>query len=307
MKFKTFKITIGIIALLQFSLSSTVENSSTSATELKSKTISAIKNTNNIKSQATLTSTNSNNLKSKVLSKNKNKSNTILKAFKRSSFYRLNGVNPPLLGLDTGEHVVPKEEFPKHINKPKVNDPSMEKGHLTQILQDWQMISSDAFTDKAKFPDIYVKDNKTSYKIKLDDLKFRVNDAHDKDKGAGTNIPHDKNCFWFRLSGLHLYYSNTKSDYNILGAITIEDVVGVISLRGTHHGYHCYIVKDEMGIEWKICSASEEKRNLWVCTIQATLGSKLEHFCPGAEKDKVVVERNVRDNLLILFFKINIK
>ena len=58
------------------------------------------------------------------------------------------------------------------------------------------------------------------------------------------NLPHDKNCFWFRLSGLNIYYSSTKSDYNILGAVQIAEVLGVISLEGDHTGYHCFIVKD---------------------------------------------------------------
>jgi hypothetical protein len=273
MKFKTFKIIIGIIALIQLSISSTVENSSQSG------------NKNTIKALST------NNLKSKVLTKNKSHSKskvTLREVYRRQAFYELNGVH------NQTQYQVPKKEFPKTINQPLVDDPHAENGEMTQILNDWQMISSDAFLDKGRFPDVYVADSKTAYKIKLDNMKFRVNDAHKKITSQKDNLPSDKNCFWFRLSGLNLYYSSTKSDYNILGAITIKDVVGVISLRGDHFGYHCYVVIDDKQTEWKICSASIEKRNLWVCTIQETLGVKLESFCRNAEQPHVV-ERNVCD------------
>jgi hypothetical protein len=277
MKFKTFKIIISIIALIQFTVSSTLENSSNTE----------------IKSTSTIKTSSSNNLKSKMLLKSKSQSHskskskvTLREIYKRNEFYKANGIYPP-------HFEIPKEEIPDTINQPLVKDPSKVKGENTQILMDWQMISSEAFLDKGKFPDVFIADTNSLYKIKLDNLKFRVNDAHQKIDQQNKNLPHDKNCFWFRLSGLNLYYSSTKSDYNILGAISIEEIIGVISLRGDHTGYHCYIVKDKSMTEWKICSASIEKRNLWVCTIQKQLGAKLESFCPGAEKEEVIVERNV--------------
>ena len=274
MKFKTFKIIIGIIALIQFSFSSSVENSS--KTEMKS--------------------TSSTNLKSKMLLKNKSQAKTTLTArdrYRRSAFYEANGVAP-------APFKIPKEQIPDKINQPLVPDPYKVRGEMTQILMDWQMISSEAFTDKGRFPDVYVTDTNSWYKIKLDNMKFRVNDAHKKIDTQKDNLPHDKNCFWFRLSGLNLYYSSTKSDYNILGAITIEEVIGVMSLRGDHSGYHCYIVKDNLKTEWKICSAAVEKRNLWVCTIQKELGVKLEPFCDGGQKEHIVVDHHV--NKIFLYF-----
>jgi hypothetical protein len=137
-----------------------------------------------------------------------------------------------------------------------------------------------------------VKDTNSFYKIQLDNMKFRVNDAWNRIQDQKDNLPHDKNCFWFRLSGLNLYYSSTKSDYNILGAIQIKEVIGVISLEGDHTGYHCYIVKDQYNTEWKICSASKPKRNLWVCTIQLELGVPQEPFC-GKFDEKVVIYHDV--------------
>jgi hypothetical protein len=308
MKFKNFKILISIIALIQFTYSSLLEtrsktnslnsnqnqnqnqNQFSSTTQIKSNLSNSIKSTN----------TNTSNLKSKMLSKNKSTTKTttlsLSKLLKRSSFYQINGINPMISYIPAP----PVEEIPKKINQPKVDDPSSVKGEVTKILEDWLMISSDAFSDKGKFPDVYVADNKKPLKINLDSMKFRVNDAHKKIKDQKGNLPHDKNCFWFRLSGLNLYYSSTKTDYNILGAVKIADVVGVITLEGEHTGYECFIVKDNFDTEWKICSASKEKRNLWVCTIEETLGIKKDLFCDGKKEDIITYHDVINFTLIKL-------
>lgn len=255
MKFKTIKYIIGIFALIQLVISS------------------------NLESKTNLESTNK--IKSKAQSKNKSTSMSLSKLLKRNNFYSSNGVLPP-------PFKIPEEEIPKHINQPLVPDPHAVKGEMVKVLEDWQMVSSEAFTDKGKFPDVFIKDTNSWYKIKLDTMKFRVNDSWKRIPDQKDNLPYNKTCFWFRLSGLNLYYSNTKSDYNILGSIQIAEVVGVISLEGDHTGYHCYIVKDQFDTEWKICSASKTKRNLWVCTIEQELGVKQEPFCNGDDEKAVV-------------------
>jgi hypothetical protein len=277
MKFKTFKIIISIIALIQFSYSSSVENSSQTG------------NTNLLRASSGLKSQSSSTLKSKMLTNNRMRSQftlTTATMLRRSAFYEANG-------LPKTPFKIPKDEIPNKINQPLVPDPHKVKGEMTQVLMDWQMVASEAFQDKGRFPDVYVTDTNSWYKIKLDNMKFRVNDAHKRIKDQKDNLPENKNCFWFRLSGLNLYYSSTKSDYNILGAITIEEVIGVMTLKGDHSGYHCYIVKDNYKTEWKICSAAVEKRNLWVCTIQAELGVKQESFCNGGMAEAIIVDHHV--------------
>merc|ERR1711957_386271 len=172
----------------------------------------------------TATNTNKSSLKSKMLSKSKS-TTSLSSMLKRSAFYSANGVNPP-------PFKIPEDQIPKTINQPLVPDPYAVKGEMTKVLQDWQMVSSEAFSDKGKFPPVFVTDTNSWYKIKLDSMKFRVNDAYNRIKNQKDNLPVNKNCFWFRLSGLNLYYSSTTSDYNILGAIQISDVIGVISLEG---------------------------------------------------------------------------
>jgi len=291
MKFKTFKILIAIIALIQFNYSSTLE----SRTNTNTMNASHLTAKSQIKSSTT--NKNTSTLKNKMLSKNKSTSTSLSKLLKRSAFYEANGILPP-------PFKIPEDQIPKTINQPLVPDPHAVKGDMIKVLEDWQMVSSEAFSDKGKFPDVFVTDTNSWYKIKLDNMKFRVNDAHKRIPDQKDNLPHDKNCFWFRLSGLNLYYSSTKSDYNILGAIQIEEVIGVISLEGDHTGYHCYIVKDHYDTEWKICSASKEKRNLWVCTIEQELGVKQEPFCNGGMDEKVVINHDVsiKIYILILFY-----
>lgn len=288
MKFKNFKILISIIALINFTFSSSLEN--------KSRTNSLNSNQSKSQSQNKMTLNNSN----KSTNKNKSTSSTttlsLSKLLKRSSFYSLNGVAPPhaQMHIDDQEAYHRRQgEMPKEINKPIVTDPHSEFGKNTKILEDWLMISSEAFKDKSRFPDIYLHDQDRSIKIKIDNMKFRINDAHNRTE-VQENNPHDKNCFWFRLSGLNIYYSSTKTDYNILGAVQIAEIIGVISLEGDHTGYECFIVKDNYDTEWKICSASKEKRNLWVCTIEETIGTeKKDTFCSGGMKDDLVVYHDV--------------
>lgn len=172
------------------------------------------------------------------------------------------------------------------------------------FLADWLMISSEAFKDKNKFPDIFISQTGQYIRINTDSMNFRINDAHKKDQQE-ENLPREPNCFWFRLSGLNIYYSSTVSDLNILGSISISTVVGLINLENDHSGYFCFIIKDNSGIEWKICSQKVEKRNTWVCAIQSTLGVPKESFCNpngagaagsdgnSAAKGANVIEKNV--------------
>ncbi len=158
------------------------------------------------------------------------------------------------------------------------------------------MISSDAFRDKKQFPDIYIRQTDKYINILTDNMDFRMNNAYKKqeDENEGDS-PKKANCFWFRLSGLNIYYSSTKSDLNILGSVSISHILGIINLQDDHSGYFCFIIRDKSSYEWKICSEKVEKRNTWVCAIQATLGVSKEAFCGGEKKDEVekVVDHNV--------------
>lgn len=249
--------------------------------------------------------------KSQILAKAKAKSN--LKANNKLNYgiIDINNIfNPSFQNNKTYESSEPSNRMPEEPTSNSFNDTSINNQNekekaipaktTDEILSDWLMISSDAFRNKNKFPDIYIKQTDQYIKIQTDNMDFRINNAYDKND-QNRNKPKTPNCFWFRLSGLNIYYSSTISDINILGSISIEHVLGVINLENDHSGYFCFIIRDKSGTEWKICSEKIEKRNTWVCAIQATLGVTKEYFCSGAgdKKNEVkIVDHNVKDFIL---------
>lgn len=209
--------------------------------------------------------------------------------------------NPSFQNNKTNSEAEPGSGLPDEPSSKNTSDPASDQNKnqiaektTNQILSDWLMISSDAFRDKKKFPDIYIKQTDEYIKIQTDNMDFRINNAFKKNEEEEGNSPKNPNCFWFRLSGLNIYYSSTVSDLNILGSISIAHVMGLINLENDHSGYFCFIIRDKSGIEWKICSEKLEKRNTWVCAIEATLGVAKEAFCTGDKKEEVkVVDHNV--------------
>ena len=258
MKFITIvKIYITIFALIQLSLTNTLE------TKSKSKILAKAELKSNLKSRNKLNS-------------------------KKYGIIDMNNLfNPNFEKNATSEGEVGKG-LPGEPNSknnaapaPDENKTKIAPSPTDQILSDWLMISSDAFLDKKKFPDIYIKQTDEIIRIQTDNMDFRINNAFNKNTEEKENSPNNPNCFWFRISGLNIYYSSTVSDINILGSISIAHVLGIINLENDHNGYFCFIIRDKSGIEWKICSEKIEKRNNWVCAVQATLGITKEAFCPG--------------------------
>jgi hypothetical protein len=333
MKFiETIKIYITIFALIQLSFSSKLESNSKNkvATESKNSVVSAAKAETKAKTELTSTANSASSLKtsaktelkaktalkmqaltsakteSKAKTELKSRSNLKAKssaASKRSSIIDINNLFNPNFDINKKDN---KNKDPKNSESEKDkkndsndndknnNDKKITPKTSDQILSDWLMISSQAFRDKSKFPDIFIRQINDYVKIHTDSMDFRINDAHEKDSEQGENAPANANCFWFRLSGLNIYYSSTVSDINILGSISIATVVGLINLENDHSGYYCFIIKDNSGVEWKICSVKIEKRNTWVCAIQATLGVKQEPFCNGEKKEVVkIIDHNV--------------
>lgn len=163
----------------------------------------------------------------------------------------------------------------------------LKANEIHEELADWLMISSDAFVNMNIYPAISIPGEPKKVVINVDSENFRINDAFKKsDENKIENNPPGTNCFWFRLYGHNLYYSSTKSDINILGAVTVHKVVGLINLEQDHAGYHCFVIRDETKQEWKICSKEEQKRNKWVCKLQEKLKLRLESFCQGSSPDK---------------------
>lgn len=285
-----------------------ITSTTTSKTNLKAKAKTEIKAKTELKSKTGAKSEAKTNLKNTITIKNKN-TNKNKNATGRSHIIDVNNLFNPSFNSKATENAKPEQDNKAKGNSADAagNSEEIKKPNVPktpeEILSDWLMISSDAFRDKARFPDIFIHQTGEFVKIRVDSMNFRINDAHQKDDEA-MNIPSDPNCFWFRLSGLNIYYSSTVSDINILGSISIATVVGLINLENDHSGYFCFIIKDISGIEWKICSLKIEKRNTWVCAIQSTLGVRHENFCNGkTDPTPRVIDHEVKHLINILKIK----
>ena len=164
---------------------------------------------------------------------------------------------------------------------PGLNPNTTANSHTTTpVLETWFMISSKGFLDQNRFPPIQMGGKKTM-SIKTDILNFRINGAYGN-KNLAEKLPNDK-FFWFRLSGLNLYYSTTASDINILGAVSVESIDHVLTPMkdsSTEFITTCFTVKDAERIEWKICGMQEATVKLWFCQLKSFLNITDTITCP---------------------------
>ena len=170
------------------------------------------------------------------------------------------------------------------------------------ILGEYFMISSRAFRDIRKFPPIRMHDG-SRIVIPVDGLDFRINDAvanpHNTDK-----LPSDK-FFWFRLSGLNIYYSATKTDVNVLGAVSIESIHSVLSTgtdASTEFITTCFTVTDFSKTDWKICGLVEVVVKHWYCQIKAFLKEEDLIWCPVIDQNTNVITKfiNITQPIIII-------
>lgn len=144
------------------------------------------------------------------------------------------------------------------------------------------MISSKAFLDRNRFPPVHI-DGKKFWTIKTDLNNFRINDAYKKDdkKVNKKEQPNDK-FFYFRLSGLNLYYTNTKTDINILGAISVKSMEKILPPSmdaSTEYITTCFVLSDIERQKYKICGLEEKKVKHWYCQIKSFLGEQDMNVC----------------------------
>jgi len=92
---------------------------------------------------------------------------------------------------------------------------------------------------------------------------------------------------------LNLYYSTTKTDINILGAINVESIDEVLTPgqdASTEFITTCFTVKDRERIEWKICGMKEKTVKLWFCQIKSFLNIHDPNNCPDDMAEDTVTK-----------------
>lgn len=154
------------------------------------------------------------------------------------------------------------------------------------LFEGFLKIKSDEFKDKNKFPILNVNGKK--FKIRTDDMSFRINEGFDEKK-KNADSPKSETDFYFRLVKNLLYYSVNKKDVNIVGSIEVNDVKeNSFFLPGAKNDDLCFTVTDTQFIQWDLCTESGELRKKWMCKINVGLGKfKNEKECDKKPNKKV--------------------
>ncbi len=115
-----------------------------------------------------------------------------------------------------------------------------------------------------------------------------------KEGTAHTGTCPGPKYFWFRLSGLNLYYSSSKTDLNILGAMSIIHIGEITKQENkgmedeSNLPLQCFQVKDADFVTWDVCGDHEDSIHFWFCHISLYLGT-IPKSCIeilGGKKDK---------------------
>jgi carbonic anhydrase len=165
------------------------------------------------------------------------------------------------------------------------------KKTTNMLIEDWFMISSPNFKSEF-FPEIKINEKEIS-KIITDENNFRINNAFSL--LSGKNKPMTNKYFWFRLSGLNLYYSVSPCDQNILGSISKENMNPPSEINKENDNgknIYCFTINDNLLQIWKICNNNEDLIKLTICTINKVLKIK-SSFC---KKQKY---KNIPKNIAI--------
>jgi carbonic anhydrase len=187
----------------------------------------------------------------------------------------------------------------------KNNTESPEKTDSTpiqeELLQDWFEISSEAFKSPDRFPPVKLLDG-TSRVIQTDENYFRINSAADSEELKDDKPPTNK-FFWFRLSGLHLYYTSTKSDINVLGAVSIGHVNTVDQFAGQPYMgniTYCMSLDDIEHTKWKVCNFNKTTVDIWACRIKKYLHIDDANCYPDSSNATTIVEKKVTQPIIII-------
>jgi hypothetical protein len=97
---------------------------------------------------------------------------------------------------------------------------------------------------------------------------FRKNQHYKID----ASVPAD-NAFYFRVSGLNLYYTETSKDMIVLGAIAMDNI---ISPSTSKLGDNCFSVRNKQNDRWDLCTKDLNEKKAWVCAIMQAFGRPCE-------------------------------
>lgn len=131
-----------------------------------------------------------------------------------------------------------------------------------QIVEGWLRISSYDFLNESKYPAVALPKEGQFLKIKTDRNRFRINLIYTKD----PNNPDTK--FYFRMNKDHIYYSCTKDDMNVMGAV---DIAEIKSAERDKIDDTCFKIILHNKVEYDICGEDIKTKEQWYCAISLKL------------------------------------
>lgn len=159
-----------------------------------------------------------------------------------------------------------------------LNDPNSQ-------ISEWLTISSPAFANRSKYPTLM---NKDGFQVLIDLSKYqRINGNYAAAKLQGATM---STAFWFKARGGYIYYSSTKEDINVLDAIfakKVEDSLVTDPFSNNHST--CFDVTDFDNNIWNICALDEQKKLIFMCSLQKYLGQALDYSCIPPEERQAKV------------------
>lgn len=172
-----------------------------------------------------------------------------------------------------------------------------QKSSPNTILSAWFMISSSTLHNVNKYPPVILPDGRKVF-ITFDSDDFRLNPTITNPNASCAPY---QNSFYFRVSGLNIYYTTSKDDMNVLGAIQIKSI---ISLQIDSNTYvknikSCFQVTDKEDIKWKICGDDTKTVNDWIAQIKNLLGDCSDKNL-GNVSNSTIEYRNITQPIIII-------
>lgn len=133
--------------------------------------------------------------------------------------------------------------------------------------------------DPVRFPTVRGKEKNTFKMLEMADgyVSVAEDDTPEPDQAPGSyfrkntvfpkeGIPAETK-FYFRLSKNNLYYTASKKEMVVLGAIAITNIEQVSQADNSYMTGYCIQVKDAEMDLWVLCASSEKEIKDWQCAI----------------------------------------
>jgi carbonic anhydrase len=213
------------------------------------------------------------------------KSNTELNRLENSfTNSKLNKVGNP-----TGKKSLKPKKSKKNVKSKRgrrLRKRKTYKNPVNVLKEGWLKISSPMFRHTGKFPLILLP-NGEEVEIRCNRYYFRINEAFDR-LNTSKNLPPSKLYFWFRLSGKNLYYSQNKNDINILGVLTIRNMVNTVKDFNFSKQKNCFRIRDREQRKWTLCAESKKHKYQWMCQLKTMLGYEKIKECLILKRKKAL-------------------